>query len=71
MDRPPRSGRWTPTSLTSADMDEVDQLARDQVSLDAVAAWVRWRDVLGSHGSITGPAWRGIDRYGRRPRPAA
>lgn len=38
------------------------------VSLDAVAAWVRWRGRLGSHGIVTGPAFRGIDRYGRRPR---
>ena len=36
--------------------------------LDAGAAWVRWRDLLGSHGILEGPAWRGIDRYGRRPR---
>jgi integrase len=36
--------------------------------LDAVAAWARWRSLLGSHGIITGPAWRGIDRYDRRPR---
>jgi integrase len=36
--------------------------------LDAVTAWTRWRALLGSHGIITGPAWRGIDRYGRRPR---
>lgn len=36
--------------------------------LDAGAAWVRWRDLLGSHGILDGPAWRGIDRYGRRPR---
>jgi integrase len=40
------------------------------VSLDAAAAWSRWRARLGSHGVITGPAWRGIDRYGRRPRAA-
>ncbi|GAA4828566.1 site-specific integrase [Actinomycetospora corticicola] len=36
--------------------------------LDAGAAWTRWRDLLGSHGITDGPAWRGIDRYGRRPR---
>ena len=24
--------------------------------------------LLGSHGILDGPAWRGIDRYGRRPR---
>lgn len=36
--------------------------------LDAGAAWNRWRDLLGSHGITDGPAWRGIDRYGRRPR---
>lgn len=39
-----------------------------EVSLDAVRAWRRWKQRLGSHGLITGPAWRGIDRYGRRPR---
>jgi hypothetical protein len=37
--------------------------------LDAVAAWTRWRNRLASHGLHTGPAWRGIDRYGRRPAP--
>jgi integrase len=36
--------------------------------LDVVTAWRRWKQLLGSHGVITGPAWRGIDRYGRRPR---
>jgi integrase len=36
--------------------------------LDAVAAWLRWRNCLAAHGLHTGPAWRGIDRYGRRPR---
>jgi integrase len=36
--------------------------------LDPVPAWVRWRNRLASHGLHTGPAWRGIDRYGRRPR---
>jgi integrase len=51
------------------DDDRVDDgLARPAVPLDAVAAWSRWRAMLGSHGIITGPAWRGIDRYGRRPR---
>jgi integrase len=40
----------------------------DEVSLDVVRAWRRWKQLLGSHGLITGPAWRGIDRYGRRPR---
>lgn len=29
---------------------------------------MRWRNRLASHGLHTGPAWRGIDRYGRRPR---
>jgi hypothetical protein len=37
--------------------------------LDAVAAWVRWRNRLAGHVFHTGPAWRAIDRYGRRPRP--
>jgi integrase len=36
---------------------------------DAVAAWVRWRNQLAAHAFHTGPAWRAIDRYGRRPRP--
>jgi len=38
------------------------------VSLDAVTAWARWRNLLGSHGITAGPVWRGVDRYGRRPR---
>lgn len=38
--------------------------------LDAVAAWVRWRNHLSAHAFHTGPTWRAIDRYGRRPRPA-
>ena len=25
-------------------------------------------DLLGSYGILDGPTWRGIDRYGRRPR---
>jgi integrase len=36
---------------------------------DAVAAWVCWRNQLAAHVFHTGPAWRAIDRYGRRPRP--
>lgn len=36
--------------------------------LDAVRAWSRWRNRLASHGLHSGPAWRGIDRYDRRPR---
>jgi integrase len=36
--------------------------------LDAVTAWTRWRNRLASHGLHTGPAWRAIDRYDRRPR---
>ena len=36
--------------------------------LDAGAAWSRWRDLLGARGITGGPAWRGIDRDGRRPR---
>ena len=36
--------------------------------LDAVAAWTRWHNLLRAHGITTGPAWRGVDRYGRRPR---
>jgi integrase len=38
------------------------------VSLDVVTAWRRWKQLLGGHGLVTGPAWRGVDRYGRRPR---
>jgi hypothetical protein len=30
--------------------------------LDAVAAWVRWRNRLSAHVFHTGPAWRAIDR---------
>ena len=37
--------------------------------LDAVAAWLQWRERLAGHGFHAGPAWRPIDRYGRRPRP--
>lgn len=36
--------------------------------LDAVTAWTRWRNRLASHGIHTGPAWRPVDRYNRRPR---
>ena len=36
--------------------------------LDAGAAWVRWRNLLGAHGITDGAAWRGVDRYDRRPR---
>jgi integrase len=35
---------------------------------DAVAAWIRWRNRLAVHAFHTGPAWRPVDRYGRRPR---
>lgn len=49
------------TSITPAEEDEASLL-------DAGAAWVHWRDRLGAHGIVDGPAWRGIDRYGRRPR---
>lgn len=38
--------------------------------LDAMAAWVRWRNRLAAHVFHSGPAWRAIDRYGRRPRPS-
>jgi integrase len=46
----------------------VGEGSEESTLLDAGAAWVRWRDLLGSHGILDGPAWRGIDRYGRRPR---
>lgn len=39
--------------------------------LDVITAWTRWRAWLASHGLHTGPAWRGVDRYGRRPRATA
>lgn len=48
--------------------DDTDDADKEPAPLDAVTAWTRWRALLGSHGIITGPAWRGIDRYGRRPR---
>ena len=38
--------------------------------LDAVHAWRRWHNQLRGHGLSRGPAWRGIDRYDRRPRAA-
>ncbi|WP_345783240.1 hypothetical protein [Actinomycetospora termitidis] len=46
----------------------VGEGSAESTLLDAGAAWTRWRDLLGSHGILEGPAWRGIDRYGRRPR---
>ena len=36
--------------------------------LDAVHVWRRWHNQLRAHGLSRGPAWRGIDRYDRRPR---
>jgi len=36
--------------------------------LDAVTAWTRWHNLLRAHGITCGPVWRGVDRYGRRPR---
>lgn len=35
---------------------------------DATAAWRIWRERLASFAFHTGSAWRGIDRYGTRPR---
>jgi integrase len=52
----------------SGEASQADAGPAREVSLDAVAAWAHWRSLLGSHGIITGPAWRGIDRYDRRPR---
>jgi integrase len=57
-----------PDLSDAPDADAADLDGAATVSLDAVGAWLRWRGLLGSHGIITGPAWRGIDRYGRRPR---
>jgi integrase len=48
--------------------DHRQRLGTADVSLDVVTAWRRWKQLLGGHGLVTGPAWRGIDRYGRRPR---
>jgi integrase len=45
-----------------------DRAALASVSLDVVAAWRQWKQLLGGHGLVNGPAWRAIDRYGRRPR---
>uniref|UniRef100_UPI003F4971F9 hypothetical protein n=1 Tax=Pseudonocardia sp. CA-138482 TaxID=3240023 RepID=UPI003F4971F9 len=63
---PDRGDQTDPTDR--GDQTDHDDEAAPPVSLDAAAAWSRWRARLGSHGIITGPAWRGIDRYGRRPR---
>jgi integrase len=59
-----------PTSVggSGRDAQTAPLAASPAVSLDAVAAWLRWRALLSSHGIVEGPAWRGIDRYGRRPR---
>jgi integrase len=54
-----QAGAGDAVGITATDPDD---------PLDAVAAWTRWRNRLASHGLHTGPAWRGIDRYGRRPR---
>ena len=56
-------GIAAPSSETAA-----GEGSAESTLLDAGAAWIRWRDLLGSHGILDGPAWRGIDRYGRRPR---
>ncbi|MCD2191619.1 tyrosine-type recombinase/integrase [Actinomycetospora soli] len=48
--------------------DVLGEESEESTLLDAGVAWTRWRDLLGSHGILEGPAWRGIDRYGRRPR---
>jgi integrase len=58
----------SPASPRPTSPDEIGAGAARGVCLDAVAAWAHWRSLLGSHGIITGPAWRGIDRYDRRPR---
>jgi integrase len=57
-------------NVQNADARERERELGERVSLDAVTAWRRWKQLLGAHGLITGPAWRGIDRYGRRPRAA-
>jgi integrase len=58
-----QSATGATVAITSTDPSE------DLDPLDAVTAWVRWRDRLAAHVFHTGPAWRPIDRYGRRPRP--
>jgi integrase len=37
--------------------------------LDAVTAWLRWRNRLAAYAFHAGPAWRAVDRHGARPRP--
>jgi integrase len=55
-----QTGTGRTVAITTTDPDD---------PLDAVAAWMRWRNRLAAHVFRTGPAWRAIDRYGRRPRP--
>jgi len=55
-----QTGAGRTVAITTTDPDD---------PLDAVAAWVRWRNQLAAHAFHTGPAWRAIDRSGRRPRP--
>lgn len=40
----------------------------ERALLDAGAVWARWRDRLGAHGVLYGPAWRG-NRPLRPPAP--
>jgi integrase len=64
-----QSGNGTTLGIAApASETTVGEGSEESTLLDAGAAWIRWRDLLGSHGIIEGPAWRGIDRYGRRPR---
>ncbi len=67
---PTRTGPTTrvETQDEAAGDGEGEGAGEESGLLDAGAAWVRWRNLLGAHGILEGPAWRGIDRYGRRPR---
>ena len=66
-----RTGHGTTLGIAAPSSDtEAGEGSAESTLLDAGTAWIRWRDLLGSHGITDGPAWRGIDRYGRRPRAA-
>lgn len=56
-----QAGEGRSVGITADDPDD---------PLDAVTAWIRWRNRLAAHVFHAGPAWRGIDRYGARPRTA-
>ena len=56
-----QTGHGTTLGIAAPDT-AVGEGNEESTLLDAGAAWVRWRDLLGSHGILEGPAWRGIDR---------